>query len=86
MAGHYRRFCRICSITAEPLTNLLCEKLKFVWSGRRQQVFNKLKALLGNTLVLLAPDFNKSFKLTGDASDIGIDALRLQEDDKYRSS
>ena len=39
------------------------------------------KAILGNTLVLLAPDFNKSFKLAVDASDIGVGAVLLQEDD-----
>ena len=45
--------------------------------------FNKLKSILGNTPVLLAPDFNKAFKLTVDTSDIGFGAVLLQEDD-YR--
>ena len=63
------------------MTNLLSKKSKFVWSDKCQQAFNKLKAILGNTPVLLAPDFNKSFKLAVDASDIGIGAVLLQEED-----
>ena len=66
------------SIIAEPLTNLLSKKSKFVWSDKCQQAFNKLKTILGNTPVLLAPDINK---LTVDAGDIGIGAVLLQEDD-----
>ena len=63
------------------MTNLLSKKAKFVWSDKCQQAFNKLKAILGNTPVLLAPDFNKSFKLAVDVSNIGIGAALLQEDD-----
>ena len=54
------------------MTNLLSKKSKFVMSDKCQQVSNKLKAILGKTPVLLAPDYNKSFKLAVDASDIGI--------------
>ena len=39
------------------------------------------KAILGNTSVLLAQDFNKSFKLAVDASDIGVATVLLLEDD-----
>ena len=34
-----------------------------------------------NTSILLAPDLDKSFKLAVDASDIGSDAVLLQEND-----
>ena len=78
MAGYYQRFCHNFSIITEPLTNLLSKKSKFVWSDKCQQTFNKLKYILGNTPVLLAPDINK---LTVDAGDIGIGAVLLQEDD-----
>ena len=81
MARYYRRFFHNFSIIAEPLTNLLSKKSKFVWSDMCQQAFNNLKVILGNTPVLLAPDFNKSFKLAVDASDIGVGVVLLQEDD-----
>ena len=59
MAGYHWKVCQKVLIIAEPLTNLLSKKSKFVWSDKSQQMFNKLKAILGNTPVLLAPDFNK---------------------------
>ncbi|MDA3067896.1 Ty3/Gypsy family RNase HI domain-containing protein [Campylobacter sp. JMF_01 NE2] len=40
-----------------------------------------LKAILKSTPVLLAPDFNKCFKLAVDASDVGAGAVLIQEDD-----
>ena len=39
-------------VIAEPLTNLLSKKSKFVWSGKCQQALNKLKAIFRNTPVL----------------------------------
>ena len=62
------------------MTTLLSKKSKFVWSDKCQQAFNKLKAILENTPVLLASDFNKYFKLAVHASDIEIGAVLLQED------
>ena len=60
MTGYYQRFCHL---IAEPFTNLLSKKSKFVWSEKCEQAINQLKVILGNTPVLLAPDFNKSLKL-----------------------
>ena len=63
------------------MTNILSKKSKFVWSDKCQQAFNNLKTIFGSTPVLLAPDFNKLFKLAVDASDIGVGAVLLQEVD-----
>ena len=68
MAEYYRRFFQFFLTIAEPLTNLLSKKSKFAWSDNCQQSFNKLKAILENTPIFLAPDFNKSFKLAVDVS------------------
>ena len=43
--------------------------------------FDKLKAILRSEPVLLAPNFNKEFKLAVDASDVGAGGVLLQEDD-----
>ena len=81
MAGYYRKFCSNFSTIAEPLTNLLRKRNKFIWSERCQQSFNKLKAVRSSVPVLSAPSFNCCFKLAVDASDIGAGSVLLQEDE-----
>ena len=80
MAGYYRKFCKNFSSIAEPLTNLLKKSTKFKWNDKCQDAFDRLKAILKSAPVLLAPDFDKCFKLAVDASDVGIGAVLLQED------
>ena len=80
MAGYYRKFCKNFSGIAEPLTNLLKKSTKFKWNDKCQDAFDHLKAILKSAPVLLAPDFDKCFKLAVDASDVGIGAVLLQED------
>ena len=71
MAGYYRKFCNIFSVIAEPLTNLLNKRMRLKWTSDCQNAFDKLKAILRSEPVLLAPNFNKEFKLAVDASDVG---------------
>ena len=80
MAGYYRKFCKNFSGIAEPLTNLLKKSTKFKWNDKCQDAFDRLKAILKSAPVLLAPDFDKCFKLAVGASDVGIGAVLLQED------
>ena len=80
MAGYYRKFCKNCSGIAEPLTNLLKKSTKFKWNDKCLDAFHRLKAILKSATVLLVPDFDKCFKLAVDASDVGIGAVLLQED------
>ena len=81
MAGYYRKFCINFSVIAEPLTNLLGKRVKFIWTDNCQKSFEKLKAILKSAPVLLAPRFDKEFKLAVDASDVGAGSVLLQEDD-----
>ena len=81
MAGYYRKFCNNFSIIAEPLTNLLGKRVKYIWTDDCQKSFDKLKAILKSSPVLLAPSFDKEFKLAVDASDVGAGSVLLQEDD-----
>ena len=80
MAGYYRRFCPNFSDVVSPLTDLLSKKAKFVWTDKCQVAFNKVKAILTNSPVLVAPNFEKGFKLATDASDVGVGAVLMQED------
>ena len=80
MAGYCRKFCKNFLGIAEPSTNLLKKSTKFKWNDKCQNAFDRLKAILKSAPVLLAPDFDKCFKLAVDASDVGIGVFVLQED------
>ena len=80
MAGYYRKFCDNFSVIAEPLTNLLSKRTKFIWTNDCQKAFDILKAILKNEPDLLAPNFAKEFKLAVDASDTGAGSVLMQED------
>ena len=80
MAGYYRKFCQNFSTVAEPLTQLLSKKAKFLWNDKCEQAFEELKAILMSAPVLSAPDFDDQFKLAVDARDVAAGAVLLQED------
>ena len=80
MAGYYRKFCDNFSVIAEPLTNLLSKRTKFIWTNDCQKAFDILKAVLKIEPVLLAPNFATKFKLAVDASDTGAGSVLVQED------
>ena len=81
MAGYNRKLCNNFSVIEEPLTNLLGKRVKIIWTDNCQKSFEKLKAILKSAPVLLAPSFDKEFKLAIDASDVGAGNVLLQEDD-----
>ncbi|KAJ8046946.1 hypothetical protein HOLleu_05792 [Holothuria leucospilota] len=66
---------------AAPLTKLLKKNEKFDWTDNCQAAFESLKKALMSSPVLIAPDFEKQFKLAVDASDNGIGAVLLQADE-----
>jgi hypothetical protein len=82
MAGFYRKFCPNFSDVAEPLTNLLKKDQKFIWSDKCQQAFEKIKGLLMSSPILVAPNFEKAFKIQIDASDVGCGGVLLQENEQ----
>ena len=63
---------------ASPLTHLLAKNVKYVWSEETENGFNKIKAILISEPVLIAPDFQKQFKLAIDTSDIGCGGVIMQ--------
>ena len=79
-AGYYRNVCNNFPFIAEPLTNLLNKRTKFVWNNDFQKELDIPKAILKNEPVLLAPTFAKEFKLAVDAGDTGAGSVLMQED------
>lgn len=82
LVGYYRSFCKNFSTVVFPLTELLKEKVNFVWSSECQNAFENVKALLCCSPVLAAPCFDRPFILHVDASQVGAGAVLLQKDDQ----
>lgn len=80
LVGYYRSFCRNFSSVVAPLTNLLKNNVKFLWSSSCQQASQNVKTLLCSDPVLVAPRMDKPFKLQVDASHVGAGAVLLQTD------
>ena len=80
-ARYYRKFCNNFSVIAESLTNLLSKRMRFKWTSDCQNAFDKLNAILRSESVLLAPNYNKEFKLAVAASDADAGGVLLQVDD-----
>jgi hypothetical protein len=56
MAGYYRRFIPDFSKVSKPITELLKNQTKFVWSPECKKAFRILKKLLTTAPVLAQPD------------------------------
>ena len=76
--GHYMRFIEGYAKQATPLTELLKKEEEFIWTERRQQAFQELKATLAKAPVLSPPDWNQEFHVTIDASGWCLGAILWQ--------
>lgn len=86
LAQHYRRFCPAFSSVAAPLTELThgtgAKKRAVMWNDACEISFKKLKNMLTSPPLLLLPNMSKAFRIECDASDFGVGAVLLQQDDK----
>ncbi|KAA3480747.1 Retrotransposable element Tf2 [Gossypium australe] len=64
---------------ATPMTKLLHKDVKFEWTEKCQQSFERLKTLLIEALVLVQPDSGKEFVVYSDASLNGLGCVLMQE-------
>lgn len=79
LAGWYHRFIPNFSAKAAPLHALKQKKASWIWTEQCQRAFEIIKRDLTQTPVLTPPNFNKTFKVQTDASEIGLGAVLTQE-------
>jgi hypothetical protein len=78
MCNYYRRYIPDYAKIAKPLY-ILCKKDQpFIWNEACEIGFNKLKRLLMSTKVLIFPNFQETFIVTTDASDVALGAVLSQ--------
>ncbi|KAA3474333.1 reverse transcriptase [Gossypium australe] len=79
LASYYRRFVKGFSMIVTPMTRLLQKNVKFDWTEKCQQSFEKLKAMLTEAPVLVKPESRKEFMIYSDASLNGLGCVLMQE-------
>jgi hypothetical protein len=79
LAGYYRRFILDFSKLVKPITSLLKNDTKFIWSSKCNEAFEQLKVLLTTALVLAQPNIEKPFDVYCDASGSGLGCVLMQE-------
>ena len=79
MAGYYCHFIPDFSKISKPITELLKNQTKFVWSPECNEAFKTLKKLLTTSPILAQPDIEKPFEVYCDASSIVIGCVLMQE-------
>ena len=83
LAGFYRKFIPNFSAISAPLSDLTKkgQPNKIAWTETEQRAFDTLKLMLCSHPILKLPDFNQNFILRTDASEYGLGAVLLQDED-----
>lgn len=83
LVGYYRRFIPNFAAIAAPLTDRTKkgEPTLIRWGDTEEKAFNTLKQKLEKEPILHLPDLTTPFILRTDASDVGLGAILLQEED-----
>src|SRR6266498_1280991 len=84
LAQYYQNFIKWFLTIARPLFKLLKKNNHFEWTVSQQTAFDILKRKFTEESILAHPDFTKMFKLYTDASDVGLGAVLMQEDDQEK--
>ena len=78
LTGFYRAFVPNYGDIANPLTSLLKKGAIFNWSDAQEQSFRQLKHHLTCPPTLVYPNYDETFHLYTDASNIGLGAVLMQ--------
>jgi transposase InsO family protein len=81
MTSYYRRFVLGYALVARPLYNLLKDKTPYEWTDDCKAAFTKLRDALCSAPILAHPNFNYTFIIQTDASDIGLGGVLCQRID-----
>jgi len=83
LVGYYRRFIPNFAAIASPLTDATRKGApnQLPWEETQDKAFQELKARIVNPPILHLANFDKTFILQTDSSDIGIGAVLMQEDE-----
>ena len=81
-AGFYRRFIKDFSKISRSLTNLLQQKVLFVFDDDCKEAFEILKKALITAPIVQPPDWNLPFEIMCDASDFAVGAVLGQRINK----
>jgi len=75
MASWYRRFVPNFATVVQPMTALLKKGRNWAWGPEQQNALEDLKSRIPTASVLGCPDFDKTFALQSNASDVGLGAV-----------
>ena len=79
LTGYYRRFFKGYASIVASLTNLVKHNA-YQRNDLAQQAFNYLKVAMSSTPVLILPNFDKEFVLETNATNFGIRAVLMQQE------
>ena len=82
LVGYYRRIIKGFSNIAAPLNWLLEKNKPFAWTDECMAAYEKLKAVLLQRPVVVYSDFSILFRLYTDASNVGLEAILTQQQER----
>jgi len=80
LVGYYKRFVKDFSKIPSPLTNLLKKVVKFEWTNRCEEPFQKLKNKLSSARILTLPVEGEEYTIYSDAPKDGLGYVLMQKD------
>jgi hypothetical protein len=81
LASYYRQFINNFSSKSHALNGLTRKRVRFEWSPECESEFKNLIKELSTPPILRFPDFDRRFRVTTDASHVGVGAILSQLDE-----